>query len=326
MERRLPEGREGVAWIRVLDRNGDDIDDLFWIDRSGYAASWGSDNAIDNRDPLQAEHYFQYPLDGDSLLGGPAVGDMDGDGAPELFLSTASSIYRFGTRMHEYFPEAQLYRDWPLRPAELLYLDEPMQVGGAALLADMTGDGLSELLVFGSSGHLMVVNEFAEPILGTPRSMAGEAPADLYAVNGALRAVSWRGYLLGYNGLGDGEAAEWSLAGGGAGRDGRWQRSHPYLPEAGASEADEWVLYPNPAKDWLRLQHPGTGNDLVVKLELFDLEGQRLLESLGHSAGGPFEAELDLGDIAPGVYFLRGEVSRHTEIQYSFVKSVAVLR
>ncbi len=324
--RQLPEGRAGVAWIRVLDRNGDDIDDLFWIERSGYAASWGSDNAIDNRDPLQAEHFFQYPLDGDSLLGGPAVGDMDGDGAPELFLSTATSIYRFGTRMHEYFPEAQLYRDWPLRPAELLYLDEPMQVGGAAVLADMTGDGLSELLVFGSSGHLMVVNEFAEPILGTPRSMAGEAPADLYAVNGSLRAVSWRGYLLGYNGLGDGEAAEWSLAGGGAGRDGRWQRSHPYLPDASPSEADEWVLYPNPAQNWVKLQHPGTGNDLVVKLELFDLEGQRLLESLGHSAGGPFEAELDLGDVAPGVYFLRAEVSRHTEIQYSFVKSLAVLR
>jgi len=326
IERQLPEGREGVAWIRVLDRNGDDIDDLFWIERSGYAASWGSDNVIDNRDPLQAEHFFQYPLDGDSLSGGPAVGDMDGDGAPELFLSTTRHIYRFGTRMHEYFPEAHLYRDWPLRPAELLYLDEPMQVGGAALLADMTGDDLSELLVFGSSGHLMVVNEFAEPILGTPRSMAGEAPADLYAVNGSLRAVSWKGYLIGFDGLGDGETAEWSLAGGGAGRDGRWLRSHLYLPEEGASEADAWVLYPNPVQDWLKLQHPGTGNDLVVKIELFDLEGQRLLERLGYSAGGPFEVELDLGNIAPGVYFLRAEVSRHTEVQYSFVKSVAVLR
>lgn len=326
LERPLPEGRVGVAWIRVLDRNGDDIDDLFWIERSGYAGSWGSDDLIDRTPPSIPEHFFQYPLNGDSLLGGPAVGDMDGDGAPELFLSTARGIYRFGTRMHEYFPEANLYRNWPLRPAELLYLDEPMRVGGAAVLADMTGDGRSELLVFGSSGHLMVVNEFAEPILGTPRSLAGEAPADLYAVNGSLRAVSWKGFLLGFDGQGDGAEAEWSLAGGGADRNGRWLRSHPYLPEEGVSQADEWVLYPNPAQDWLKLQHPGVGNDLVVKMELFDLEGQRLLESFAFSAGGPFEAELDLGDIAPGVYFLRAEVSRHTEVQYNFIKSVAVLR
>ena len=323
----LPEGRTGVAWIRVMDRNGDDVDDIFWVERSGFAGSWGSDNQHGFRDdPLQPQTWFQFPVDGDSLIGGPAVGDMDADGVPELFLSTRTRIYRFSTQMHEFFPQSQLYTDWPLRPAELLYLDEAMQVGGPVLLADMTGDGASELIVFGHTGHLIIVDENARPVLGTPRSMAGEGPADLYAVNGSLRAASWKGYMLGFDAAGDGSEAEWGLPGGGSGRRGRWERRHAYAPVTGATAADEWILYPNPAQDWVRLQHAAADDNLTLQMELYDLEGQLRLEKIAYSSGGPLEIEFDLGDLAAGVYFLRVEVLVNTEPQYSFVKRVAVLR
>jgi len=323
----LPEGREGVSWIRSLDTDGDGNDEVFWIERSGFAGSWDSQPIADVRkDPVQEQAYFQFPLDGDSLLAGPAVGDMDADGVPELFLSTRDRVYRFATTMHPYFPAAQLYGDWPLRTGEMVYLDDPMRVGGAVLLADMTGDGASELILFGDRGHLLVADEHARPVLGTPRSLAGEAPADLYAVNGKLRAASWKGYLLGFDGEGDGADAEWGLAGGGPGRDGRWERRHAYAPQDAEPEASEWVIYPNPAMDELKLHHPSAAAGLVLRMELYDLEGQRKLEGVAFSAGGPFEASMDLGDLASGVYLLRAELVEDGESRYHFIKSVAVLK
>ena len=104
--------------------------------------------------------------------------------------------------------------------------------------------------------------------------------------------------------------------GGGNDRGGRWQRQHALQP-GGGDIAEGWLLYPNPAADWVRLHHPSLAAGTHVRLELFDLEGQhKFTREATVPVDGPFEIPLQLRSLASGVYFCRIEVegeagSRH---------------
>ena len=94
------------------------------------------------------------------------------------------------------------------------------------------------------------------------------------------------------------------------------QRQHALQP-GGGDIAEGWLLYPNPAADWVRLHHPSLAAGTHVRLELFDLEGQhKFTREATVPVDGPFEIPLQLRSLASGVYFCRIEVegeagSRH---------------
>ncbi|MCB9514940.1 MAG: immune inhibitor A [Candidatus Latescibacteria bacterium] len=302
----LPDPGDGPFWIRPVDLDADGVEspeELFWVHVDGRVAT---------PDPAGGAPTLRFaaPLGGATLSAEPAVADLDGDGRPELLLAA-------GDRVHRLSFEGFAYPNWPLRLGELADLDTPMRVGSGLRAADLTGDGVAELIVFGDSGHLIVADADARPVLGTPRSLAAAPPQDLIARDGRVYAVSRDGFLLAFAGSGGaGVPAEWGAGGGGTDRGGRWQRQHALQP-GGGDIAEGWLLYPNPAADWVRLHHPSLAAGTHVRLELFDLEGQhKFTREATVPVDGPFEIPLQLRSLASGVYFCRIEVegeagSRH---------------
>ncbi|MDP6418156.1 MAG: hypothetical protein QGG80_01660 [Candidatus Krumholzibacteria bacterium] len=286
----LPEEASGSLWLRSLDEDDDEEDELFLFDVLGRVWQMREEGAL-----LRVEA----DLGGDSLLLPPIPADLDGDGRAEIFFATES-------RIHRYSLEGYPHTNWPLKMEDLLLLEEPMKVGSPLLAADFAGsDGVSELCFFSDTGHLLLIGSDGSPKSGSPRSLAGEAPVDLWADRGILRAISWKGYFLGFDGDENSGPAEWSMNGGGASRQARWQRIHELSPATGDHDPEQWILYPNPASSEAFFHHPDCPAGLTLTLELMDLEGQIRLRNTATSPGGPFHLQVDLEGLAPGVYFLK---------------------
>ena len=308
-----PDPGDEPFWLLPIDADGDgfeSLEEIFWIDATGRIFLLGSDSFR-----LVAD----LGLGSRGLTAAPIVADIDADGTPELFLAAGSRVHRLSLAGYP-------YSDWPLRLEELANLDEPMRVGGALRAADMDGDDRSELIVFSDTGHLIIVDDGARPVLGTPRSLGAAAPVDAYAPGGMVIALSRDGYLLGFSGVaGGGMEPEWSLAGGGPTRAGRWLRQHaqgagPAFPGSG------WVLYPNPAGAQTKLHNGAVPAGTTVAVEIFDLEGQSRLRSEERVLqDGPYELTMDLRDLASAVYFARVEV-RGDGGSSSFIRRLGVLR
>ncbi len=306
----LPDPGEGPFWIRPVDLDGDGSEspaELFWIHVDGRAVTLGEEGWTPR---------FTAPLAGERLSADPAVADLDGDGQPEFFLAA-------GDRVHRLSAEGFAYADWPLRLGELADLELPMRVGSGLRAADLTGDSIAELILFGDSGHLIVADASGRPVLGTPRSLAAAPPQDLISLGGQVFAISRDGFLLGFTGAATAAAPEWGAGGGSFARDGHWQRQHA-IQALDTLDGEAWLFYPNPAAEECRLHHPAVPAGTHVRLELFDLEGQlKFTREATAAADGPFEIPLELRSLAAGVYFGRieaGDGGRHC------LRRLAVLR
>lgn len=309
-----PDPEDGAFWLLPVDLDGDGFeadDELFWVSVDGRVRPLGTAGPGPGFEALRV---------GARLAAAPAVADLNGDGNPELFLAA-------GNRVHRLSFQGNAYPDWPLRLEELADLDEPMALGSGLRAADMTGDGLSELIFFADSGHLLVVEASGHPVLGTPRSLTAAPPQDLYAPGGLVYAASRDGYLTAFSGAGGaGGSPDWGSGGGDAARSGRWRRQHAIVALTAADGAD-WRIYPNPAATWSRLHHPGLPAGTRVRLECFDLEGQLKFSRADRAAAdGPFEIELELRSLAAGVYFVRIEVSGDGVSAGHILRRLAVLR
>jgi M6 family metalloprotease-like protein len=305
-----PDPGEGPFWVLPVDLDGDgreSDDELFWIHVDGRVRSLG-----------EAAVAFELPASS-RLSAAPAVADLDGNGHPELFLAAGHRVHRLSFAGHA-------YSDWPLRLEEVAFLDEPMSVGSGLRAADMTGDGISELILFGDSGHLLVVGDAGRPLLGTPRSLAAAPLRDLIAPGGIVYALSRDGYLLAFEGAGGtGSEPDWAAGGGDATRSLRWQRQHE-LTTLTEFPAEDWSFYPNPAGVATKLHHPALPAGTRVRLELFDLEGQLKFSRDELAVGdGPFELSLELRSLASGIYYCRIEVSRDGESRH-LLRRLGVLR
>ena len=304
-----PDPGEGPFWILPVESEEGATDDLYWVDVTGRVARLTEDGPTDA---------FTVDLPGGRLGSAPAVADLDADGRPELFLAARSRVYRLSFRGHS-------HADWPLRLEEMADLDAPMRIGSGLRAADLTGDGVSELIFFADSGHLLVMGAAGRPILGTPRSLSAAPPQDLLCSGEAVYAVSRDGFQLVYEGAGSADVPEWGAGGGNVARSGRWQRRHAIV-EVGDPADEGWTFYPNPAGAWTRLHHAGVPAGTQVRLELFDLEGQhKFSRELTAVAAGPLEMQLELRSLASGVYFCRIEVQSDGQIRH-FLRRLGVQR
>ncbi|MGM1062684.1 nSTAND1 domain-containing NTPase [Saccharothrix sp. Mg75] len=181
---------------RFADLDGDGRDDLVGIDRNGTLTGWRTDHRSSTAPwPVSAEVGREW--DGD-----PAAihfADLDGDGRAELIgVDTADDQVLRAWRNNGGFP------DWPW--------DSPIGLGAGwvdvttARFADLTGDGLADLIAVGDRGLRVWPNNggfpawpWGEPVdvgragAADPQfaDLDGDGYADLVAVTGGGITV-WR--------------------------------------------------------------------------------------------------------------------------------------
>lgn len=80
---------------------------------------------------------------------------------------------------------------------------------------------------------------------------------------------------------------------------GNWDN---YSPIAQSEIEDDYVVYPNPAKNQLFISGTFSQTD-IVEIEIFDVSGRMLQQKLTSGNSGLFEMKLD--DLAVGIYTYR---------------------
>ena len=181
----------------------------------------------------------------------------------------------------------------------------PADIAGTPVAADLDGDGVTELVVAGSFPRIVGLDAHGEELVTAPRSqlvvLSGLAPLE----HGPQMwgGSPWR--------------ADWL--------------SEQRVVDPGGGDAilvaGSHICYPNPVtQDVLRVR--GTASsDGRVRAVMMNLEGEEVSASgwLDVVGAVPFEVELDLGDVATGMYVCRLEVSTGHGGQTS-IKTVAVVR
>ena len=184
---------------------------------------------------------------------------------------------------------------------------------GTPLIADITGDGLSEILVAGVDGFSMNILAYSSDgnfIEGFPLSVGAVLNENCRPINpliagNLLIAVSPRGDLKEWALPSLGKVL-WSSKYGNNTKNkitGRVQSDQISLPENVVLNKDETYNWPNPARDEtnLRFQTNGAGE---VKIKITTLSGRLIFDRTVQSSGGaPEEILIDTSGWASGGYF-----------------------
>jgi M6 family metalloprotease-like protein len=256
-----------------------------------------------------------------------ALADLDGDGTLE--------VLAVGRRaMHVLSATGAERHGWPYpfdREPALQNEPAPGDAAGGPLVADLDDAGGLEILAHLRGGAMLVWNASGErrPDLeaALPARAAGTPLiADSLLVT-AGRFSPTRAYLAGPGRLATAPAGElavfrllpqanlphlrtvWGELGGSPGHTFRDDAPRSVMQSANDPSLASFAAGPNPARDRLRLRIELSA-DAAVHCRMFDLEGQivRAAERQG-SAGTVEEFEIDVHDLASGVYIAQLELS-----------------
>ncbi len=258
----------------------------------------------------------------ESLVGDPAVADLDGDGRHDIVAATSRKIFAWQ-------PDGTVLTGFPVGLPDLFPLPDSTRFAGEVVVADGTGDGLNEVFVTTHTGHLLGVGATGRLVEGTPfrygdasatalavgpgpdegarmlyvASAAGYAgpPLDRHRTNGRL--VGYRLALAGAQ-----RTSEWLGPLGGPGRDGPQGEPAalgPLSPLAAAG--DDVVFYPSPVRGTeATVRFAGVAGS-EARLTIFTLEGEEVLRLAFAAGDGPISEHTFPLDVASGVYLCRFE-------------------
>lgn len=249
-----------------------------------------------------------------------AVGDMTGDGIPELAYGGVEAVdsgkvwvYNLSGELLPGYP-ARVYRTW---------------VDGSVAVADVDGDGFGDVVcgtngVSSKPGVIRAFNRFGQEVSGFPLS-PGNPVLNSFTTHPALVDIDGDGdteifagrldkYVYGWDtpGIFDSTRA-WRMFKGNAARTGGQIRS-PFA--VGVREepdvAREYRLeqnYPNPFNGQTRIRYRVPDGDRdFVRLAVFDLLGRRVITAAAEAGtGGAHEAVVDAAALPSGVYLYRLE-------------------
>ncbi len=230
-------------------------------------------------------------------IGGPAIGDIDNDGYPEVVVLTDRRLYAFnhnGSAVSG-FPVA-VEADSAPYPCPLI-------------LADADGNGMPDILFPNHTKGIQGFDRHGRPLRNFPLQLADNG--DVIAVNmltgtenAELLAFDRKGFLRGYQ-L-QGSIIHWSQFGNSPGNTSFATFNGDTVPHGGTG-IDRVYFYPNPTHNGIsrlrfRAFEPGKVEVMIVtqagtilrRLGPFDVKGEDFEE-----------VELDLRDVASGVYFVR---------------------
>ena len=155
------------------------------------------------------------------ILSSPAIGDLDGDGSPDVVEGTAEAYGATPAssgRVHAFSARGRPLAGWPVRPTALAADGIPLAgegVPASPILADVDGDGRDEVAVTAFTGHpelyrgdgsavrgALESNHFATLLRGA-RSPATAPGALAVGANAAFGRTSRGGPLRMFGGLVD---------------------------------------------------------------------------------------------------------------------------
>lgn len=265
----------------------------------------------------------------DPVVGEPAVGDLDGDGRLDLVVATDQ--YVIATN------EAGVTRTgFPLllREAHLVREERDDGVSSTPIIADVTGDGMAEILVVSQFGLLHAFQANGREVAGFPRAWSGGgAVAPLVADVPAVGAAAAQRALFLFDALGDTlvqarrtrsarltgvacaaphdvaqRSAEWLGRAGGMFRQSRPSGGFVTQPQAGDLLAGDFQprIVPNPCRGTLARVRFFSRDDQTAHVTLYSLEGEQVLTtSAAVDAGLTAEIPFSSRRLVPGGYVCR---------------------
>ena len=267
---------------------------------------------------------------GDTIVAGPVIADLNGDGNRDIVFATQTKIYAI-----QY--DGAVLNGFPISTigSEILPSDANHIVGSIAV-ADLNGDGKPDI-IFGTEGGEIYAFSGATATLvpGFPLSvgsgLAGSPAAAYDSATGSLylAAISKDGHLYSWtfkgtsasqvvwgNLLGDNyhtNAITTELA------------SQTLPPSSTLMPADQVYNWPNPVTSGLTKIHFYLSSNAKVSIGIYSFAGSKVADFEVNGIGGMAnEIDWNTGGVQSGVYFARVEAVSSNERDVKIIKIAVV--
>lgn len=255
----------------------------------------------------------------------PAMADVNNDGFLDfLFIDAAQNQLDArninGARLWNFPKEA---------PRGVHYV-------GVPLLADITGDGVQEILVAATDSLSMVIRAYNQRLqlldgfplyVGSIQTEMDRKPLNIFFEDGILIAVAETGDVKMWS-FENAGTSQWSSYNGGnilhkvrASVVG----SNPVQGNFALLNKNETYNWPNPARNetWIRYE---TNGEASIEISVISMNGNRVFETTAHSRGNvPQEIYVNTSNWPSGVYYARVKATRDGRSETSLIK-IAVMQ
>lgn len=306
-------------WTRVP---ADDLRLVAWPTEAGLAVlAFDATGPLTMNSPPTANP-GDLPGLSEALVCDPAIADLDGDGRNDLIVSTAEQVYAFSQ-------EGALLTGWPCRLQDLFPLNEETRLAGPLVVADLTGDGINEVMIQTSGGHLLGLDATGRLLPELPFKWGDERRAGLAKSTSSsgenfLWMVSEGGYAtepFGRNHVnGRVMASSWGLYAGDANVTSQWLGHLGGITRLGpvgapqtlgvdapfAAELDRALLYPNPVHDTDLTVRFYAHGEAEASFYLYNLEGEEISRTTFETTANVVnEHRVEVSNLVSGMYLAR---------------------
>ncbi len=268
------------------------------------------------------------PFPGDTIVSGPVVADLNGDGNRDIIFATQTKIYaiQYDGAVLDGFPISTV-------GSEVLPSDANHIVGSIAV-ADLNG---SPDIIFGTEGGEIYAfsGATAKLVSGFPLSvgsgLAGSPAVAYDSVSGDLylAAISKDGHL--YSWTFKGTSASQVLWGNLLGNSYHSNAittglvSQPLPPSSSLMPANQVYNWPNPVTGGMTKIHFYLSSNAKVSIGIYSFAGSKVADFEVNGVGGMAnEIDWNTGGVQSGVYFARVEAVSSNERDVKIIKIAVV--
>jgi M6 family metalloprotease-like protein len=260
----------------------------------------------------------------DETLGPPALGDVNGDGYPEIIVAGGARIYAFHYN-------GRLMTNFPVN---LEFYDLTGAIAAEPVLGDVDGDGLPDVITGLPGGTIHAYNHHADRVAGFPlpssfavsKSCAlgdldGDGDLDLVSLENSGLINAWD-MSFDYSMI----DLPWDM------RGGDFSNRHYLSPafERQIIASDEQLPegsvynYPNPASNSTTIRYY-LQNESDVTIDIYDFMGENVKSfTTSGQAHADNEFVWDCSPFASGVYFCRVEADDGNNKKWQIIKIALV--